>query len=813
MNNKQNTDKNRKKKKFKAWKVVLLTIVLAMLVAIGATGGIVLAFINTAPQVNIDNFTNLAQTTKIYDKDGKYIESLHGVENRTYVTLSNIKKYTQDAFIAIEDERFRSHFGVDIRRIFGALWADLKTGRYDQGASTITQQLLKNTVLTSKKEWRRKIQEAYLAIKLEEKLSKDMILEYYLNTIFLGGSANGVQAAAEYYFDKDVNQLTIAESALIAGITQSPSRYNPYLNTDTPEVYKDRASIVLSKMIEHQMISNEEYEEAKAELMAMNETSFKKRSDNTTLKYQWFIEAALSSVEKDLTDKYGYTKDEIQQLIYSGGLRVYTTIDTRIQDIVDRVANDPKFYPHLSEEIAYWGKENIIQPQIGVVITDYKTGQVNAVLGGRGDQPLKSQNRAADPIYARQPGSAMKPLAVYGPAFDMGYSPSSVIDDTPFTPEMKAATGGWEPLNYDRKYSGLTTLRDAVKTSKNVVAAKLMLQIGTGNSVQYLKKFGLSTIVTSGKLNDMGPAISLGGLTKGVIPLEMASAYGVFGNSGVYIEPILYTKVVDSEGNTLLEKNSEKHQVLSSQAAYLTVDVLKGVVNGGTGSKANIGSMPAAGKTGTTNDEADAYFVGLTPYYSGAIWMGHDKPSIAPKPGVNSDRRLTSGETAWMWSEIMKEVHSNLPVKNFDKPSGIVTASVCKDSGKIATDLCAQDQRGSRVVTEIFIEGKVPTEYCDVHVKARVDILNNKLASEYCPPELVEERVFIKRPYAVDSSVLDSQYQLPTDTCDIHNQSNGGYNPAPGFGDDDDDDDDDYEDEDSPYPTPPITPTKKPATP
>jgi len=779
MDNKKNTVQNKKikKKKIKTWKVLLLVVMLLFLVGSGAGAGIVLAFVNTAPEINGDSFTNLAQTTKIFDKDGKYIESLHGVENRTYVPLTKIKKYTQDAFIAIEDERFKEHYGVDIRRIFGALWADIKARKAEEGASTITQQLIKNRFLTSKKELKRKVQEAYLAIKLEKILSKDQILEYYLNTIFLGGSANGIQAASEYYYDKDVEMLTLAESAVIAGLTQSPSYYNPYFNDEKPNVYKDRAMVVLSKMLQLKMISSEDFEKAKNEIANMNEKSFKMRSDNTNLKYQWFIESAIESVEKDLAEKYRFKNDEIQQKIYSGGLRIYTSIDPRIQEIVERVSNDTKYYPELYDDIKVWGKEKIIQPQIGIVINEYKTGEVRAVVGGRGNQPLKSQNRAADPTYARQPGSSMKPLAVYGPAFDMGYSPASVIDDSPFTPEIKAATGGWEPLNYDRKYSGLTTIREAVKWSKNVVAAKLILNIGTGNSIEYLKKFGLtSTLVLTGRYNDTGPAISLGGMTNGVIPLDMSAAYGVFGNGGVYTQPILYTKVLDSDGNVILENKTEKHQVVSPQAAFMMVDVLKGAVNGGTGSRAYLGSMPAAGKTGTTNEVADAYFAGLTPYYSGAIWMGHDKPSIGVKGPEwgrerNSNKSLTSGETAWMWGDIMKEVHSNLPVKNFDKPAGLVTASICMDSGKIATDLCSKDPRGSRVISDMFAVGKVPTEYCDVHVKALVDTSTGKLANQYCPLDLVKEQIFIKRSYTIDSKVADSKYQLPTEVCTEHNQS------------------------------------------
>lgn len=750
--------KKKKKKKHKAWKVILLVLVLAILIAAGAVGGIVLAYVNTAPQISKDSFTNLAQTTKIYDKDGNFIDSLHQVENRTYVPLPKIKKYTQDAFIAIEDERFREHFGIDIKRIVGATIADLKAGSFAQGASTITQQLIKNTVFTNEKKLKRKIQEAYLAIKIERELSKDQILEYYLNTIHLGGSAYGIQAAAEYYFNKDVDQLTIAESALIAGINQSPSRYNPYLNEDTPDVYKDRAVVVLSKMLEHNMISKEEFETAKAEIAKMNSSSFTKRTDNTTLKYQWFIEAAVDSVESDLKEKYNYTDEEITQKMFTGGLKIYTTIDPKIQDVVDRVANDDKYYPKLKSDIATWGKDKTIQPQIGVVIDDYKTGEVRAILGGRGEQPLKSQNRAT--TVNRQPGSSMKPLAVYGPAFDMGYSPATVLDDSPFTPEMAAAAGwgGEGPQNFNKKYSGFYTLRDSIKESKNVIAVKLMLKIGPSKSIEYLKKFGLSSLVTTPDKNgntDVVPAIALGGLTNGVTPLEMAAAYGTFGNDGKYTSPILYTKVLDSDGTVLLEKSPEKHKVISPQAAYLMIDTMKGVIRGGTGSRANMGNIPAAGKTGTTNESADAYFAGLTAYYSGAIWMGHDKPS--------QKLPLTSGETAQMWGDIMKEIHKDLPIKDFTRPSGIVTATVCRDSGKLPTELCANDPRGSREITDMFIEGTVPTESCDIHVKALVNSSTGKLANEYTPLYLLKEMVFIKRSYPVDDRVADYQYQLPSE--------------------------------------------------
>lgn len=754
--------KNIENKKTNVWKIFMKTVLLIILVAAVAGVGIVLSYIISAPKINTDDFIKkLALTSNIYDKDGSYVEGLHGTENREYVLLAKVPKHTQNAFIAIEDERFMEHPGIDIRRIAGALWNDIKTGRPDQGASTITQQLLKNTVLTSKKELKRKIQEAYMAINLERVLSKDQILEYYLNTIYLGGNAYGIQSASQYYFSKDVDGLDIAQSALIAGLTQSPSIYNPYGNEKTPEVYKNRQIIVLSKMLELNMISKDEFEKAKNQKL-----NFLKRDGNPSVKYQWFVDAVISSVSIDLKAKYNYTDDEISQKIYSGGLKVYTTLDPKIQDITDKVSNDPKYYKTLAKDIATWGKDNIIQPQIGVVINDYKTGEVRAIVGGRGSQPFRSQNRASDPTYARQPGSAMKPIAVYAPAFDLGYAPASVIDDSPFTPDQSSLAPGWPkegPNNYDDRYRGFTTIRDAVIRSSNIVASKLVLKIGPDISSEYIKKFGISTLVLSGANNDVGPAKALGGLTKGVTPLEMSAAYGVFGNDGIYVQPILYTKVLDSAGNVILEKKPEKHQVISPQAAYLTVDVLKDVVTNGTGAavrtKGMFTSIPSAGKTGTTDKQADTYFTGLTPYYSGAIWMGHDKPSVS--------LNLTSDETSWMWGDIMRQIHSGLVAKDFVQPDGIVTATVCKDSGKLPTDLCLRDPRGDRLIKDFFAKGTVPNESCDVHVSVGINILTGKLAGNYTFPLFVWDKVFIKRPYPVDERVEDYKYQVPIDADSI----------------------------------------------
>lgn len=755
MDIKHNTD-NKIDKKPNMWKIALLPVLIVICIALGIGGGILFGFINETPKLDKDVFAKkLALTSNIYDKDGKFVEGLHGVENREYVTLSKVRKHTRDAFIAIEDERFREHFGIDIKRIFGALWRNIKSGRYDQGASTITQQLIKNTILTPKKELKRKIQEAFLAIKLERELSKDQILEYYLNTIYLGGNSYGIQAASQYLFSKDAELLTIAESALIAGLTQSPSRYNPYNNDKTPEVYKDRQNLVLSKMLELNMITKDEFEKAKNQKLV-----FKKRDSNADIKYQWFVDSVISSITEDLKLQYNISDDEISALVYSGGLKIYTTLDPKIQDIVDKTANDAKYYPTLPKDTGVYGKDNIIQPQIGIVVNDYKTGEVRAIVGGRGKQPFRSINRAVDTAFARQPGSAMKPIAVFAPAFDLGYAPSSVFDDAPFTPEESKLAPGWPlggPHNYDDRYRGLMNIRDGARWSSNLVAAKLMLKIGPDTSTQYIKNFGISTLVLTGSNNDTGAAKALGGLTKGVTPIEMSGAYGALGNGGMHVQPVVYSKVLDREGNVLIEKKPEKHQVVSPQAAYMTIDVLKGVINGGTGSavrsKGMFTSMPSAGKTGTTEKHADSYFAGLTPYYSGIIWMGHDKPSIS--------LNLTSADTAWMWGDIMRQVHQGLAVKGFYRPDGIIEAEVCKDSGKLATDLCRKDPRGDRLITDIFMEGKVPQDSCDVHVVVRINTLTGKIAGRFTFPLFVKESVYIRRPYTVDSSVEDSIYQIP----------------------------------------------------
>ncbi|SKA79588.1 penicillin-binding protein 1A [Caloramator quimbayensis] len=766
----QENNRRRKKQKKKSTgigKKILVTILILFLL-IGAAGiGAVVAVVKSAPAINTDIISNLKQSSKIYDMNGNYIEDFSGSENRNIVPLKQIPKNLQLAFVAIEDERFYVHHGVDIKRIFGALWYDIKTMSKAQGASTITQQLIKNYALSPEKNFTRKLQEAYLAIQLERQLSKDQILEAYLNTILLGNNTWGVQAASLLYFGKDVSQLNLPECALLAGITKNPSKYNPYSkkNLENPKDLLDRQKTVLSKMLELGFISKEEYDSA-----INYKLTFQSKQEAMSMKYQWFIEPAIEQIAKDFAEKYNMTESEAKQRLRTGGYNLYLTIDPKIQDAAQSVIDNDKYYKglRLQKDLLNYSADGkskaIIQPQAAAVIFDYKTGQVRAIVGGRGTHDLMSLNRATE--VPRQPGSSIKPLAVYGPAIDSKIATAgTVIEDSPMPLDFVKANKGWDPKNADGKFRGYVTIRDAIKHSINLVAVKLQLQVGVNTSIDYLQnKFHITTIKKDDKNT---AALALGGMTEGVTPFEMAAAYGVFGNQGIYSQPIMYTKVTDRNGDTVLEKTSEQSKSLSPQAAYIMTDMLKGVVSGGTATSANLGSMPAAGKTGTASDYTNAWFCGFTPYYSGAVWMGHDQPKV--KVGG-----LTSALSARLWGDIMRQVHKDLPIVDFQAPSEIVRSEICIDSGNAPTDICAQDQRGSRIRSELFIDGTQPVELCEIHTTADIDIRTGKLATEDTPAEYIQKKVFIKRTTPARAPLLDDAYVLPSEfSTNIEENSDG----------------------------------------
>lgn len=732
-------------------KFIILTLLLIILVGGSIALGTAYAWVKSARPLNVNELFDLNQTTYIVDKDDKLIDKLHANENRSMVTLDQIPKYLQNAFIAIEDKRFRKHNGVDIYRIMGALKADLKTGKPSQGGSTITQQLIKNVYLSPEKLVKRKVIEMYYAIQLERTFRKDQILEAYMNTIGLGHNVAGVKAAGLYYFGKELDQLTLAECAMIAGITRYPSAYSPYLNF---EKSTERKELILNEMLSQGYITQGEHDEAIKQEIKLAKVE-------TEIESTYFSDMIISDVIDALQQKLGLTKEEAEIKLFNGGLKIIATIDMDMQSMVEETFKNTKLFPESKEDA-----NGILQPEAAVIIIENGTGEIKAVMGGRSEKVRRGLNRATQSL--RQPGSTIKPLGAYAPALDNGYSVGTVVDDSPIT------FGNYSPRNYSNDFKGLTTVREGIQHSTNIIAVKLVQDIGIGRSMEYLKKFGITTMVTredNKSTNDEGLAqLALGGITKGVKPLEMAAAYSVFPNKGLYIKPISFTKILDKDGNVIFENKPEKSKAISEQVAYLMVDIMKGVIKGGTGGNAALSKMPAAGKTGTTTKNVDAWFTGYSPYYTASVWIGHDEP----KP-----MNFTGGSyPAKLWRAIMEEAHKDLKVKDFERPGGLVSVNICVVSGKRPSELCALDPRGSTVRSELFIKGTEPAEdsICDVHVIRDVDIETGKLATPYCPSSLIQSKVFIQRtepfvPIPGQTKVpADLIYEAPLETCDKHTE-------------------------------------------
>jgi len=749
--------KNKKKKRTFSVGRFLRFIVLLLLFIILVSGSVALgtaySWIKAAKPLSVDELFDLNQTTYIVDKNDKVIDTLHANENRTMVTIDQIPLNLRNAFIAIEDKRFMEHKGIDIYRIFGAIKADLQSGDLSQGASTITQQLIKNVYLNPEKKWKRKIVEMYYALQLERRFTKEQILEAYLNTAPLGHNVSGVKAASLFYFGKEPDQLTLAECATIAGITQYPSLYSPYLNYEKSMGKKE---IVLKEMLAQGLISQEEYDEAMNQEIKL--AKIQKEVETT-----YFADMIISDVTETLQKELGLSKEEAEIKLFNGGLRIIATIDTEIQGIVEETFKNTKLFPE-SEEDA----NGILQPEAAVIVIENGTGEIKAVMGGRSEKVRRGLNRATQSL--RQPGSTIKPLAVYAPALDNGYTAGTVIDDAP------VVFGNFKPRNYSNNFKGLVTVREALQHSTNVVAVKILQDVGIQRSMEYLKKFGITTLVTredNGVTNDesLSP-LALGGVTNGVKPIEMAAAFSVFPNKGIYIKPISFTKILDKDGNVIFENKPLKEKVISEQVSYLMVDLMRGVVRGGTGGNAALSKMPVAGKTGTTTKNVDAWFTGYSPYYTASVWIGHDEP----KP-----MNFTGGSyPAKLWKAIMEEIHKNLEVKNFEQPGGLVSVNICKVSGKRPSELCTLDPRGSMVKSELFIKGTEPDaeSICDVHVIRDVCADSKKLATEFCPAPSVQSQVFIQRiePFIPEPESDQKQlpadliYEAPTEPCDIHTE-------------------------------------------
>lgn len=755
---KKNSEKKKKSSIKLFFKWVGIAFLILFFAAVGAIGGKVLAIIKNTPPISQEALTSQVQSSVVYAKDenGNWqrVAILHGADNRLWVPIEKIPKNLQNAFVAIEDQRFyKNKLGIDPKRIIGALIANIKAGgKPVEGASTITQQLVKNTMLSSEKTITRKIQEMVLAWRLEQIYSKQQILEAYLNTIYLGGpnvNAYGVQAASLAYFGKDVSQLDLAECAMIAGITKNPSRYSPYADL---EAATERQHLVLKKMLEQGYITKEEYEKAISEKLVFKKTNF------TTYEHKYFIDQVINDVADALSQHLNISHDEAIKKIYNGGLRIYSTMDLQIQKTMEEAFKNPKLFPPDIKDRS--GNTRIVQG--AMVVMDWRTGEVKGIVGGRETEETKGKTRIFN--YATQggrpAGSSIKPLTVYGPALEKGYTAATVVDDVPVFYKQ----WNWEPHNYESgKYRGLMTFREALTYSENVPAARIVVEmIGLHTAAEYGKKFGLN-ITKDVSSSPAALALGAGGA---VTPLQEAAAYGAIANGGVYTTPITFTKVTDSKGKVILENKPLQHMVLTPQNAYILTSMMQDVVKYGTGTNARLPNMPVAGKTGTNESYNDAWFTGFTPYYVGSVWMGTGENI----PMIYGGRGVVGGSyPAMLWRTVMAEIHKSLPYKDFERPPGIISVTVCKDSGELPTDLCHQDPRGDRTYTEIFAEGTQPTTYCTVHVLAKINSQNGKLATEFTPPDLVKDAVFIDPPGRTSEQnavALDGKYVVPKDYDD-----------------------------------------------
>ncbi|MDD6794338.1 MAG: transglycosylase domain-containing protein [Clostridiaceae bacterium] len=768
--------KHKNKKKRNRFGTILkrtfLTLLFLCLIAVVIAGGYIFAVIKSTPDLDINEVTNLSQPTSLYDDKGEFMDTLHSEINRTVVGYDKIPDNLKNAYISIEDERFMTHSGIDIRRIAGSLVTDIQKIFVGQtnfhGGSTITQQLLKNTILTNENSnIERKIKEIYYALQLEKQLSKDEILNQYLNTIPLGGTAYGVEAASKLYFGKSVQDLSLIECAYIAGITQAPTYYSAYneKNKNDPSSYINRTKTVLSKMKELNKISDEEYNKAISDI-DNGGLQFKSAKEDYSLQYEWYINPAISQVKEDLKKKYKYTDEEVSKLLANGGLKIHTNMNRELQDytqdVLDKYSSTNVGY----QETTIAGT-NTPEFQASATIVDYKTGKVLAMIGGRGQHDALTANRAYDVL--KPIGSTTKPLTVYGPAINEKIlTAASTIDDSPIPDSIakqygytKSSETGEYLSNDDRQFSGNIALRDGLRQSKNVASVLVENQLGLKTGVSYGEKVGL-------KYNDVSKtsmsAVALGEFdnangSDGGNTFITSSAFGIFGNNGLYTTPKLYSQVIDASGNSILDAEVETKQILSPEAAYITYDILKGSCEY-TGPNAKWGSMPVAGKTGTTTGRRNLWFTGITPYLSGSIWIGYDTPK---------ELHTSSNSAAGLWGKIMAKAHENMAVTDIDKPSGIVEAEVCKDSGKLATDLCRSDVRpdsGSRVYTEMFIEGTEPTSYCENHVKVSINSSNGKLANANTPEGLKVDRVAVQKANA-NSKCADYKYIVPTEQDDM----------------------------------------------
>lgn len=858
---KKNGSRKQKRKSrsvFATVSAVLTGLVLCICLVAAVGIGMIKGIIDDAPEITNEDVIPHEQMSMIYDANGTLMETLvQAGSNRVNVTdYDTVPENLINAFVAIEDSRFWEHNGIDPMGIFRAGIQTIASGfKSTQGGSTITQQLLKNSIFT---DWlnedslgdtiERKLQEQYLAIQLEKTLTeekgskqacKEEILLSYMNTINLGSNTLGIVQASKRYFGKDYTELTLSECAVIAAITNNPSAYNPIRH---PEKNRERVEKILKDMEEQGYITEKQKKKAlKDDVYARIEANNKTYTSTKETPNSYFVDAVIQQVADDLKTKRGYSQTQANNLLYSGGLQIYTTMDPAIQTIIDEEVNDESHYPDFLKNysctftllVTYgdgsqetftetqlktyfreknrnfklvsdskkglktyikefansivdkkagdtWELKNInytLQPQVSFVLMDQSNGHVLGIAGGRGKKTASlSLNRAVSTQVTRSPGSLFKVLAGFTPALDTcGNTLASVYYDGPYSVGNKNFSNYWG--NY---YTGYSTIRQSIVYSMNIVSLKNLNETVTpALAFEYLEKYGFSTLVESrtnsnGKTyTDINASLSLGGLTDGVTNLETTAAYAAIANKGVYTEPIFYTKILDSEGNVIIDNTPETHPVMKETTAFLLTDAMEEVMEGerypsnsvnltGTGKRADVEGMSIAGKTGTTSNTYDIWFAGFSPYYTATIWSGYDEQQDI------SENYYSLSYHKEIWQSIMTRVHKNLPDPGFKAPAGIVSKQVCSKSGKLAVSgTCDHDPRGSMVYTEYFVEGTEPKEVCDKHIAVTICSSSGLKATDKCPKTTT--KVYMSLDSAASGDSEDTQYALGRiGTCKIN---------------------------------------------
>ena len=745
----ENNGQERRRPRRRGWGTasrVIGTILLVFVLTAAIFAGIFSAYINSSMrgrvEVYLDEFETKVSTELYYQEPSSgewtmYHTLFLDSENRIWVDLEQIPKDLQKAVVAIEDKRFYKHKGVDWHGTARAIFSTIFGGSV-QGGSTITQQLVKNVTGDNQNTVKRKVMEIYRAQEMEKRYEKDEILEAYLNEVYFGYSCYGVVTASLKYFNKDVSELSLAECASLVAITNNPSLYDP-LQTDWGlENNRTRQLLVLGAMLEQGKIDQAAYDAAKEENVVFSngytilggrvdvDTSKKDDTDTdggdeqpeeetktATSSQSYFTDAVIEDVAAALVEKYGLTDstnpvtgkvttafDQGVNMVYGKGYKIYTTQNPDYQKIAEEVCTDTSNLPYTSTYTNSYGDKETEQLQVGMTIVDPYTGYVVAMVGGAG---VKQYDRGWNwATSARQCGSAIKPISVYAPALDDGtINGASSIDDYP----VMVLNGSAYPKNANGRYMGLTPLHTAIARSTNTCAVRVVQEYGTSRSYDFMtNKLGFTTL-TSQDAQQVGN-MGLGGLDRGVTTEEMAAAFAAFANEGIYTAPRTFVRVEDADGNVILENEAKSSVAMKDTTAALMNSLLQEVINGGTGYEGRISGMHVAGKTGTTNNDQDRYFVGYTPYYSCAVWVGY----------VHNQRIVASGNpAASMWQKVMSRIHADLPDKDFFSCSGLTYVKVCADSGLLATDSCAEDCRGSRVYSALVAADNAPSAYCNMH--------------------------------------------------------------------------------------------------